>query len=154
MRERPRLWRWSGCVGITLSCLLLLAWLGSMKWRCLYNWFRITAHDETGRLVSMGFLEGCIEIGNFSGVLFGGEPGIYFGTRPHTPVRWLPAHFHNSYGSAYLLPLWIPLLLVAGPIAFLWWRDRHFIPTGYCQSCRYNLTGNVSGVCPECGEKI
>ena len=23
-----------------------------------------------------------------------------------------------------------------------------------CQGCGYNLTGNVSGICPECGEKI
>lgn len=22
---------------------------------------------------------------------------------------------------------------------------------GYCQSCGYNLYGNVSGICPECG---
>ena len=26
------------------------------------------------------------------------------------------------------------------------------IPPGHCQKCGYNLTGNVSGVCPECGE--
>jgi hypothetical protein len=25
---------------------------------------------------------------------------------------------------------------------------------GHCVHCGYNLTGNVSGVCPECGEKI
>jgi rubrerythrin len=25
------------------------------------------------------------------------------------------------------------------------------IPPGHCQRCGYNLTGNVSGVCPECG---
>ena len=25
---------------------------------------------------------------------------------------------------------------------------------GYCQNCGYNLTGNVSGVCPECGTPI
>ncbi len=25
---------------------------------------------------------------------------------------------------------------------------------GYCPCCGYNLTGNVSGVCPECGEGI
>ena len=25
---------------------------------------------------------------------------------------------------------------------------------GLCLSCGYNLTGNLSGVCPECGEKI
>ncbi len=24
----------------------------------------------------------------------------------------------------------------------------------YCLNCAYNLTGNVSGVCPECGERI
>ncbi len=23
---------------------------------------------------------------------------------------------------------------------------------GYCQSCGYNLYGNVSGICPECGK--
>ena len=49
------------------------------------------------------------------------------------------------------LPLWIPFVLVAVPTAFLWWRDRHRIPPGRCQKCGYNLTGNVSGVCPECG---
>jgi hypothetical protein len=25
---------------------------------------------------------------------------------------------------------------------------------GFCTSCSYNLTGNVSGVCPECGTVI
>lgn len=32
---------------------------------------------------------------------------------------------------------------------------EHFrIPHGYCRKCRYNLTGNVSGICPECGTPI
>ena len=31
-------------------------------------------------------------------------------------------------------------------------RIRH--QRGLCLNCGYNLTGNVSGVCPECGEKI
>jgi len=25
---------------------------------------------------------------------------------------------------------------------------------GCCKKCGYNLTGNVSGICPECGEQI
>lgn len=28
---------------------------------------------------------------------------------------------------------------------------RMVYPPGYCQSCGYDLTGNESGVCPECG---
>lgn len=28
---------------------------------------------------------------------------------------------------------------------------RRRLPRGHCQSCGYNLTGNVSGYCPECG---
>lgn len=27
-------------------------------------------------------------------------------------------------------------------------------PPGHCRSCGYDLTGNVSGVCPECGSQI
>jgi len=25
---------------------------------------------------------------------------------------------------------------------------------GHCENCGYNLTGNISGICPECGERI
>jgi hypothetical protein len=50
------------------------------------------------------------------------------------------------------LPLWLPLLIVALPTAFMFYRDRNRIPPGHCSTCGYNLTGNVSGVCPECGQ--
>jgi hypothetical protein len=33
-------------------------------------------------------------------------------------------------------------------------RVRRLILQHLCPSCRYDLTGNVSGVCPECGMKI
>lgn len=37
----------------------------------------------------------------------------------------------------------------------IWKRYRHRVPFDtrgiFCQGCGYNLTGNVSGVCPECG---
>ncbi|UCD27323.1 MAG: hypothetical protein JSV03_09325 [Planctomycetota bacterium] len=57
----------------------------------------------------------------------------------------------------------VPLLLLfvlfcAYPIANFTFRRyyRHYRrrKKGLCLKCGYNLTGNVSGVCPECGEKI
>ena len=47
-------------------------------------------------------------------------------------------------------PLWIPFVLIGTPTALLWWRDRR-PKAGFCKVCKYDLTGNVSGICPECG---
>lgn len=33
------------------------------------------------------------------------------------------------------------------------WLFRHRFPIGNCQKCGYNLTSNVSGRCPECGNE-
>jgi len=33
-------------------------------------------------------------------------------------------------------------------------RWREFIKPGQCRNCGYDLTGNVSGRCPECGEEM
>ncbi len=48
--------------------------------------------------------------------------------------------------------LWLALVVAASPTLLLFWRDRRRIPEGHCQECGYDLTGNVSGVCSECGE--
>jgi hypothetical protein len=55
-------------------------------------------------------------------------------------------------GQCLVIPLWPILLSICVLTATLWWLDRRRIPPGHCRRCGYNLTGNVSGVCPECGE--
>lgn len=52
-----------------------------------------------------------------------------------------------------IIPLWLPFLLVAIPTAVLWLRRGGSEP-GHCRKCDYDLTGNISGVCPECGTAI
>ena len=51
------------------------------------------------------------------------------------------------------LPLWIPLVIVGSGTGLLWYFDRR-TPIGNCSVCGYNLTGNTSRVCSECGTPI
>jgi hypothetical protein len=59
-----------------------------------------------------------------------------------------------SYGVSGALtdgwfPLWVPLIVLAAPTSWAWHADRR--RPGACPRCRYELTGNTTGVCPECG---
>ena len=72
----------------------------------------------------------------------------------------------NLLVSALLVPLASGLAILAlfaalatPYCALVWsrtyvdWYNRR-IPHYCCRTCGYDLTGNVSGVCPECGEAI
>jgi hypothetical protein len=51
------------------------------------------------------------------------------------------------------LTLWKFLLPMSILTAWVWYADRSFAD-GCCRNCGYDLRGNVSGVCPECGVVI
>ncbi len=53
---------------------------------------------------------------------------------------WLVAVFVSAYPT---------LAFIRGPL-----RRHRRRKRGLCLKCGYNLTGNTSGVCPECGAKI
>lgn len=48
-------------------------------------------------------------------------------------------------------PLWLAISISAGISAVLMFITRKRIPAGHCRGCGYDLTGNESGRCPECG---
>lgn len=52
-------------------------------------------------------------------------------------------------GSETIFPLWLILIPLAFP-AVRCLRKRPL--PGHCRKCNYNLTGNVTGICPECGK--
>lgn len=52
----------------------------------------------------------------------------------------------------YIAPYWLLLLGTSIPTAWLFYRDRRRIRPSHCRRCGYDLTGNTSGVCSECGK--
>lgn len=64
------------------------------------------------------------------------------------PVVESPATFL----SLILIPKFAAVALAAS-CAVLFVR-RRAIPPGHCRSCEYDLTGNESGICPECGAAV
>jgi len=56
-----------------------------------------------------------------------------------------------------VIPFWVPLglFLLYPTLVFIQVRRlKRRQKMGHCKNCGYNLTGNVSGKCPECGTSI
>lgn len=69
-----------------------------------------------------------------------------------------PANTYETTLHALTLPRWVAVILLASyPVVALirgpgrrWQRRRG----GRCLKCAYNLTGNTTGVCSECGTRV
>ncbi len=64
----------------------------------------------------------------------------------------------SLFGVAVTIPIWFAILLLGTYPAFTFlrgplrrWRRRHL---GLCLKCGYDLTGNTTGICPECGVPV
>jgi hypothetical protein len=105
----------------------------------------------------------CIYMG-FSVTLLGrfNEMAVKGIVRALGGARTLPPKWQIGVGVSLVYGL--PVVIIA--VAVYAWLTHRFGPrvdreipcpkcgyVGHCRKCGYNLTGNVSGVCPECGEK-
>ncbi len=151
VRHRSRAWHVLKWVGLAISVLLALPY--ALSGRRL-QWTQL----EGGRSIRMH--NGYIQYGWTSGGVRHGRPFYREGQRfrvsrvPFWPVLlWPPVQVFGTSPRAIRVMTWVPFLVVMTPTAFLWYRDC-LTPPGHCQDCGYDLTGNVSGRCPECGEQI
>jgi hypothetical protein len=137
---RRRLRWWLKWIGTFLCWVLVVAWVCSLRW-----WFGYSCGTQDPTIFVAHGTAGFDD----PSVVF--QRGWYAIKTPRgVEVVWRPRSDLRSYA---IVPLWCPFVLIAGITAFLWWRDRR-LPPGHCRKCGYNLTGNVSGVCPECGEPV
>jgi len=156
--RKGRILKWAGLI---VSLLVATAWGLSMGWDVYYlRWDKRLLARTSVRHRPV-----------FSAALTNGRLGVHrhatwsqgrpdwLVSRAEGPPVWLPSYRRDAAAEGtrfdIWVPLWIPFLFVALPTGVLWYRDRcRRILPGRCQKCGYNLTGNVSGVCPECGTRI
>lgn len=67
-------------------------------------------------------------------------------------LGWEPSYAFAP-NRVVTIALWIPVAVTVLLTAGLWLVERYRFPFSHCQRCGYDLTGNVSGVCPECGSR-
>jgi hypothetical protein len=162
MRQRPRLRRvlkWGG----TLTCLLIaLAFVASM-----FNMIQWTSEFDDYRYCQLGditFSHGALSIWLESGQSTSTLPPEAGRSRGWTFMAILDSQIDTWYTYeatttagileiSLSIPLWMPFVLAFIPTAYLWYRDCPPTP-GHCEKCGYDLTGNESGRCPECGGAV
>lgn len=89
-----------------------------------------------------------------SWLAIGAACGLTLAAFPSLAMWWLGLDLSQYFGTSAVVTvtLWhaasAPILVV---VAWIVRRRRSRpIPPGHC-TCGYDLTGNVSGICPECG---
>jgi hypothetical protein len=81
-------------------------------------------------------------------------PGIDLFVRP----AWTDGQYTMFSGlNSVIVSLWLPAL--ASCFLPAWWlrgwrRSRRGRRRDHCPTCGYNLAGNTTGVCPECGGRV
>ncbi|MDM8007650.1 MAG: hypothetical protein QUV05_16035 [Phycisphaerae bacterium] len=156
--RKGRILKWAGLV---IIALITVSWAVSIRWMVWYHRVDLNAPappgmNASGFFGSMGSVYLCrgrVVCADFCSArrpypqYARPGPGIGRASTFNLPLMRKSRQINAE------CPLWMPLVFFAIPTVYLFWHDRR-IPPGHCQSCGYNLTGNVSGVCPECGEKV
>ena len=153
LSRKLRICQWAGTVG----CVLILAAFVGSGWRTLGYQRPTRSHVFLFELGS----------GDISVALAPWDTSVPQGWDLMATSRPIWARFRftllpwfgrwdvswRAGGWFLIFPLWLLYVLLLIPTLLLWRRERKPRP-GRCRRCDYDLTGNVSGICPECGLEI
>lgn len=132
-----------------LILLILVTWIASAK-QPLWSKSMENCH--------INIANGSVTLRHIQGVnstvhVFGSESAS-FGLALPFLSRHQSANGKIQRTTVYM-PLWLPLIFALFPPVLFWWKsNRKPIPSGHCLKCGYNLTGNKSGICSECGAAL
>jgi hypothetical protein len=140
-----------------LALAVLLAWpLGLLDWRTWQHGYR---EWRVERKIRVGMLLRDVLAVMPSPTRTAGHAGTQYVEFENGEIVVL-LDFHERVSQVTVkrpggpgTPNWLigaVFTLLAGCATYLWRRDRP-PPTGHCPVCAYDLRGNVSGRCPECG---
>jgi hypothetical protein len=149
MRTRSRFRRIAKWTGTSMLAAILALYMLNTGWLVESNTRQLAVFGSYGGIESTWALTNSVGHWRSPGMrLMPNWPGVAGCWR----YSALPRYSTTPCFATLSIPLWLPLALVGTPTAWLWLRDRRSKP-GHCQRCGYDLTGNISHVCPECGQR-
>ena len=152
MRRRRRLRLIVGWSFIGSALLVALVWLATVPllWSHPYllRW-RFDPVDAEVRRGVFSYYLGSIDASH-SGCQVLRDPMPHWVNYSERFGLALPRSLYGVPGDL-TLPLWAPVALLSGIGAILLVFRTKPAGVDVCRSCHYDLTGNTSGVCPECG---
>ncbi len=83
-----------------------------------------------------------------------GKDLIWLGLRTWRPT--MNSGVPSLAGSSYLIVPWPLFVLIFGTMLHILWRkeQQRQDESRLCEQCGYNLIGNISGICSECGTTV
>ena len=159
----------SGIVGMFISDSLIFPWINLGLRRPIQEW--MIAHGLGAYVGQVGVLS--LEVpdmllGICIGAILGrvfflrwlGVSLVFGGTLLLMPRMWGPGPFYIHPSALYIESIMYGMIILPGTIAAAWLASRKPMLTrmrqarNKCVNCGYYLTGNTSGVCPECGTEV
>lgn len=128
----------------TLCAFVATASNAAVSWETSY----FVASAGNGSISVSSEEDGCLPIGIFPGIT------VEFDAS-YVEATWFPSPEFN--GTGFAIPYWLVLVVVSLPWFILHRREREVQRRkriGACLACGYELTGNVSGRCPECDAQV